>query len=78
MNDEIKEILDRLKSKKERYEMCIRTDISFSDDSYEASLLLDYITNLQKENKDLGEIKRILSKIVKEIDEYEFMGTQSR
>ena len=51
MNKEIKEILDKLKSKKERYEMCIRADISFSDDSYEASLLLDYITNLQQENE---------------------------
>ena len=40
-------------------------------------LLILTILVLYEENKDLGEIKRILSKIVKEIDEYEFMGTFS-
>lgn len=34
-------------------------------------LLILVILVLYEENKDLGEIKRILSRIVKEIDEYE-------
>lgn len=34
-------------------------------------LLILAILVLYEENKDLGEIKRILSKIVKEINEYE-------
>ncbi len=41
-------------------------------------LLILAILVLYEENKDLGKIKKILSRIVKEIDEYEFMGTQSR
>lgn len=41
-------------------------------------LLILAILVLYEENKDLSEIKKILSRIVKEIDEYEFMGTQSR
>ena len=66
MNDKIKEILEKLKSKKERYEMCIRTNISFSDDNYEASLLLDCITNLQKQ---IEEYQKALDEITsKKID----------
>ena len=53
MNDEIKEILRILKSKSKRYEYCLNANISFSDESYEAHLLLDYITNLQKEKDNL-------------------------
>ena len=48
MNNEIKEILDDL-----RDEYCYlnnETILTFD----EASLLLDYITNLQEENKELG------------------------
>ncbi len=51
MKDEIKEILRILKSKSEKYEYCLNANISFSDESYEAYLLLDYITTLQQENE---------------------------
>ena len=53
MNDEIKEILRTLKAKSTRYEYCLKENISYNDESYEAHLLLDYITNLQKENERL-------------------------
>lgn len=49
MSDEIKEILRTLKAKSTRYEYCLKENISYNDESYEAHLLLDYITNLQKE-----------------------------
>jgi hypothetical protein len=51
--DEIKEILRILKAKSKRYEYCLNANISYSDESYEAHLLLDYITNLQEENMKL-------------------------
>ena len=56
MNDELKEILRILKSKSKKYEYCLNANISFSDESYEAHLLLNYITNLQQENKEWGMI----------------------
>lgn len=61
MNNEIKEILDRLEKKKHLYQIAIINDWSFNDDDdYEANLLLDYITNLQEENERLKEWKKDL------------------
>ena len=48
MNNEIKEILHKLKMNEDRYNYCLKEDISFSDEDYRAHLLLDYITNLQQ------------------------------
>ena len=53
MSDEIKEILRTLKAKSTRYEYCLKENISYNDESYEAHLLLYYITNLQQENERL-------------------------
>lgn len=58
MNDEIKEILEALKRKSERYNYCLKNDISFSDENYQAYLLLDYITNLQEENNSLKQMSK--------------------
>lgn len=87
LNDEV-EILDEPKKieklddnfsyrlKMENIKEFLKKDEEFSKG--ENWLLILTILVLYEENKNLGEIKRILSKIVKEIDEYEFMGTQSR
>lgn len=87
LNDEV-EILDEPKKieklddnfsyrlKMENIKEFLKKDEEFSKG--ENWLLILTILVLYEENKDLGEIKRILSKIVKEIDEYEFMGAQSR
>lgn len=48
MNDEIKEILDKLGKKTSVYKFQINQGTSFNTDEYEASILLDYITNLQE------------------------------
>lgn len=53
MNNEIKEILRTLKAKSTRYEYCLKENISYNDESYEAHLLLDYINSLQQENERL-------------------------
>lgn len=66
MNDEIKEILRILKVKSKRYEYCLNANISFSDESYEAHLLLDYITNLQQENENNQVQLRVVRKDYKE------------
>lgn len=51
MNNEIKEILDNFKIYEDRYKKCNETQfIIFYRDIH---LLLDYITNLQEENKIL-------------------------
>lgn len=57
MKDEIKEILDRLKIKSDRYNHHLKYNMSYEnkDEDYKAYLLLDYITNLQDENKVLLE-----------------------
>lgn len=47
MNNEIKEILDDLRTYKDRYEYFLFNNLSFSDRDYKAKILLDYITNLQ-------------------------------
>ena len=52
MNDEIKEILDRLKGQDNTYHYCLKKDISFNDNMYCSHILLDYITNLQQAIKD--------------------------
>lgn len=61
MSEEIKKILRILTAKSTGYEYCLKENISYNDESYEAHLLLDYITNLQqkveqleKENKELN------------------------
>lgn len=48
MNNEIKEILDKLAKKSSIYKFQINQGTSFNTDEYEASILLDYITNLQQ------------------------------
>lgn len=53
MNEEIKEILEELQRKNDRYNYYLKEDISFSDEDYKSHLLLDYITNLQQENERL-------------------------
>lgn len=52
-NQDIKEILRILRAKSIRYEYCLKENISYNDESYEAHLLLDYITTLQEENERL-------------------------
>lgn len=56
MNNEIKEILDKLGKKSSIYKFQINQGTSFNTDEYEASILLDYITNLQEENERLCNI----------------------
>lgn len=56
MEDEIKEILDDLRTYKDRYEYFLFNNLSFSDRDYKAKILLDYITNLQEENERLKKI----------------------
>lgn len=53
MSDEIKETLDKLGKKSSIYKFQINQGTSFNTDEYEASILLDYITNLQEENERL-------------------------
>lgn len=55
MNEEIKEILDDLRTYKDRYEYYLFNNLSFSDRDYKAKILLNYITNLQEENEILKE-----------------------
>ena len=62
MSDEMKEILRTLKAKSTRYKYCLKENISYNDESYEAYLLLDYITNLQEENDRLNNITNELEK----------------
>ena len=61
-----KEILDELQRKNDRYNYCIKEDISFSDDDYEAHLLLDYITNLQERYNALLEAHKITDEMLTE------------
>ena len=80
MSDEIKEILRTLKAKSTRYEYCLKENISYNDESYEAHLLLDYITNLQtiereyssllSENAELQQENDRLNNIINELEEY--------
>ena len=55
MKEEIKEILRILKAKSTRYEYCLKENIPYNDENYEAHLLYDCITNLKEENKRLKE-----------------------
>lgn len=55
MTEEIKEILNGLSKKASIYKMQINEGTSFNTDEYEANELLNYITNLQKENQSLKE-----------------------
>ena len=70
MNNEIKEILDKLKKKEEIYLFQIKNGTSFNSDEYEAHLLLDYITNLQEENERLNTQLQQKENIIKEVREY--------
>jgi len=64
MTEEIKEILNGLSKKASIYKMQINEGMSFNTDEYEANDLLNYITNLQKENNSLkGNIKRYAKKV---------------
>ncbi len=66
MTEEIKEILDKLKIKNDRYSHHLKYNTSYEnkDEDYEAHLLLNYITNLQKENEKLKDNQvRALNKI---------------
>lgn len=56
MNEEIKKILNGLSKKASIYKMQINEGASFNTDEYEANELLNYITNLQKENQKLNKI----------------------
>lgn len=57
MNNEIKEILDDLRTYKDRYEYFLFNNLSFSDRDYKANILLDYITNLKQENENTKKLK---------------------
>jgi len=72
MKDEIKEILDNFKNYEERYKKCNENQfIIFYRDIH---LLLDYITNLQEENKNSFEKGYAEGIIVAELDnENEFI-----
>lgn len=64
MKDEIKEILDRLKIKSDRYNYYLKYNMSYEnkDEDYEAHLLFDYITNLEKKvNKMMSTLKEEVS-----------------
>ncbi len=51
MQEEIKEILEKLKDREETYQFCKQYKLAINDWIYEAHYLLDYITNLQQENE---------------------------
>ena len=51
MNDEIKEILEKLKDREETYQFCKQHKLSINDWIYEAHFLLDYVLDLQVENE---------------------------
>ena len=78
MSDEMKEILRTLKAKSTRYKYCLKENISYNDESYEAYLLLDYITNLQtiereyssllSENAELQQENDRLNNIINELE----------
>lgn len=53
MNEDIKKILNGLSKKASIYRMQINEGTSFNTDEYEANELLNYITNLKKENEEL-------------------------
>ena len=55
MTNEIKNIIAEMQLRNGRYIMCKNEDISFSDEDYKTHILLDYITNLQKENEILNQ-----------------------
>ena len=72
MNDEIKEILDRLEGRKNWYLHQQKNNGVFNDEDYMAYMVLDYITNLQQENERLKELldKRVrIEKAVEYIKE---------
>ncbi len=60
MKDEIKEILDDLRTYKDRYEYFLFNNLSFSDRDYKAKILLDYITNLQEIRKEHSIMKQFI------------------
>lgn len=81
MNNEIKDIIEKLKDREETYQFCKQYKLSINDWIYEAHYLLDYITNLQKEvraNNDLiphfknrvKELKKEITNLQKEKEDY--------
>ena len=75
MKDEIKEILDRLKIKSDRYNHHLKYNMSYEnkDEDYEAHLLLDYITNLQQIEQEHqrinGELREENKRLKKQIND---------
>ena len=67
MSEEIKKILRTLKAKSTRYEYCLKENISYNDESYEAHLLLDYITFLQQKVEQLENIIKEATKLCDEM-----------
>ena len=71
MNDEIKGILDKCKRQ-------IKNDLDYRVSPYQQKQLLDYITNLQQENKELkknkltpDELANLLNQeLIKQRDDY--------
>ena len=62
MNKEIKEILDDLRTYKDRYEYFLFNNLSFSDRDYKAKLLYKFITDLQERDKEWSMIFDTFSK----------------
>ncbi len=58
MNNDIKEILDELQRKNDRYNYSLKEDISFSDEDHKSHLLLDYITNLEQELETINKLNQ--------------------
>lgn len=72
MNEEIKEILDNLKSR-ENYKYRSENGRSYKElEGWEIDKLLDYITNLQEENRKLKELLQQEKKDFKEANDYCF------
>lgn len=70
MKEEIKEILDDLRTYKDRYEYFLFNNLSFSDRDYKAKQLLDYITNLQEETERQSKAQVILDNQIAEMLKY--------
>lgn len=69
MDEDIKEILEEIKEKNEAYEECSENGI-IENEYYKSHLLLNYITNLQIENKDnlkcIKSLKEQLESVINE------------
>ena len=70
MSDEIKEILDRLEGRKNWYLHQQRNNSVFNDEDYMAYMVLDYITNLQEENKYLNNEINNITDYARDLEDY--------